>query len=140
MAFAKQSAGGGEAGLAILRIGTGATLFLRHGLEKQPIHWPQFLAHFPDPIHIGAHPSFFISFISDFICSLLIALGIWTRWAALFCFCNIFVAWAMVHRFAFFGKGPDAAHGELIVLYLVALLTLVVTGSTAFSVDHIRGK
>jgi hypothetical protein len=38
MAFAKQSAGGGEAGLAILRIGTGATLFLRHGWEKQPMH------------------------------------------------------------------------------------------------------
>ena len=83
MAFAKQSAGGGEAGLAILRIGTGATLFLRHGCEKQPMHWAQFMAHFPDPIHIGAHASFFIAFTSDFICSLLLVLGIWTRWAAL---------------------------------------------------------
>ena len=57
-------------------------------------------------------------------------LGIWTRWAALFCFCNILVAWALLHRFAFFGRGPGPEHGELIVLYLVALLTLVATGST----------
>jgi hypothetical protein len=72
MAFGKQSAGGGEMGLAILRIGTGATLFLRHGWEKQPMHWAQFMAHFPDPIHIGAHASFFIAFLSDFVCALLL--------------------------------------------------------------------
>jgi putative oxidoreductase len=140
MAFAKQSAGGGEPGLAILRIGTGATLFLRHGWEKQPMHWAQFMAHFPDPIHIGAHASFFIAFLSDFVCSLLLVLGIWTRWVALFSFCNILVAWALVHRFAFFGRGPGSDHGELMVLYLVALLTLVVTHSTAFSVDSVRGR
>jgi putative oxidoreductase len=138
MAFAKQSAGGGEAGLAILRIGTGATLFLRHGWEKQPMHWAQFMAHFPNPIHIGAHASFLIAFVSDFVCSLLLVLGVWTRWAALFCFCNLLVAWALVHRFAFFGRGPGD-HGEVMVLYLVALLTLAVAGSTAFSVGRLRG-
>ena len=104
------------------------------------MHWAQFMAHFPDPIHIGAHASFFIAFTSDFICSLLLVLGIWTRWAALFCFCNILVAWALVHRFAYFGRGPGSEHGELMVLYLVALLTLVVTGSSAFSVSSIRGS
>jgi len=140
MAFAKQSAGGEQAGLAILRIGAGAALFLRHGWEKQPMHWAQFMARFPDPIHIGAHASFFIAFVSDFICSLLLALGIWTRWVALFCFCNLLVAWGLVHRFAFFNRGPGSDHGELIVLYLVALLTLVVAGSTGFSVDSVRGK
>lgn len=140
MAFQRQSTGGRDVGLAILRIGVGVTLFLRHGWEKQPMHWAQFMAHFPDPIHIGAHASFFIAFFSDFVCSLLLVLGIWTRWAALFCFCNILVAWALVHRFAFFGRGPGSDHGELMVLYLVALLTLIIHGSTAFSVDRMRGR
>jgi putative oxidoreductase len=140
MAFAKQSTGGSsEVGLAILRIGTGATLFLRHGWEKQPMHWAQFMAHFPDPVHIGAGPSFLIAFVSDFICSLLLVLGVGTRWAALFCFCNILVAWALVHRFAFFGRGAGE-HGEVIVLYLVALLTLVLTGSSALSLGSLRGR
>src|ERR1700733_7965900 len=125
MAFAKQSAGSGAAGLVILRIGTGATLFLRHGWEKQPMHWAQFMAHFPNPIHIGAHASFFIAFLSDFVCSLLLTFGICTRWVA---------------RFAFFGRGPGSDHGEVMVLYLVALLTLAIHGSTAFSVDSVRGR
>ncbi len=131
--------GSGEPGLAILRIGTGLTLFLRHGWEKQPMHWAQFLAHFPDPVHLGSKASFFIAFVSDFVCSLLLVFGIATRWVALFCFCNLLVAWALVHRFAFFGRAAGD-HGELIVLYLIALLTLVVSGSSAWSVRSLRGR
>jgi putative oxidoreductase len=140
MAFGNQSPGDGQAGLAILRIGTAVTLFLRHGWEKQPMHWAQFMAHFPDPLHIGARPSFLIAFVADFVCSLLLLLGVWTRWVALFCFCNILVAWVLVHRFAFFGRGPGSEHGELMVLYLVALLTLIATGSTGFSLNRVRAK
>ena len=63
----------GQAGLAVLRVCTGATLFLKHGLEKQPAHWAQFMAHFPIRFGIGAHASFFIAFFSDFVCSRLFA-------------------------------------------------------------------
>ena len=93
-----------QAGLALLRICTGATLFLRHGWEKNPAHWKQFMAHFPNPIGIGSHPSFLIAFFSDFVCGILLIIGLGTRWAALFCFANIFVAWAFVHHFAFLEK------------------------------------
>jgi putative oxidoreductase len=129
-----------ELGLAVLRVSTGATLFLRHGLEKQPAHWAQFLAHFPDPIGIGSHPSFFVAFISDFICSVLIILGFGARWAALWSLGNIFVAWAFVHHFAFFGKGPASDHGELMILYVGALLSIVIAGPGAFSLDRILSK
>lgn len=129
-----------EAGLALLRVCSGVTLFLRHGLEKQPAHWAQFMAHFPDPIGIGSHPSFFIAFLSDFVCSILLIIGLGTRWAALYCFCNIFVAWAFVHHFAFFGKGPAFDHGELMVLYLGALLTVLIAGPGAPSVDRILAR
>ena len=50
---------------------------------------------FPTPIGIGSH-FFFIAFVSDFICSILLVLGFGTRWAAAYCFANIFVAWAFV--------------------------------------------
>jgi putative oxidoreductase len=93
-----------QAGLALLRVCTGAILFLRHEWEKQPAHWAQFMAHFPDPIGIGFHPSFLIAFLSDFVCAILLMIGLGTRWAALFCFANIFVAWAFVHHFAFSAK------------------------------------
>jgi putative oxidoreductase len=129
-----------QIGLAVLRVCTGATLFLRHGWEKQPAHWAQFMAHFPNPIGIGSHPSFLIAFVSDFICGILLTIGLGTRWAALYCFGNIFVAWAFVHHFAFFGKGPGSDHGELIVLYLGALLSLVVAGAGAASLDGLLGR
>lgn len=126
-----------QAGLAILRVWIGATLFVRHGWEKQPAHWAQFLAHFPDPIGIGPHASFMIAFLSDFVCAILLMIGLGTRWAALFCLGNIFVAWAFVHRFAFFGKGPGSDHGEIMVLYLGALLTLLIAGPGAMCLDRI---
>lgn len=129
-----------QAGLALLRIWTGATLFLRHGWEKQPAHCAQFIAHFPNPIGLGSHPSFFIAFFSDFVCAILLMIGLGTRWAALYCLGNIFVAWAFVHHFGFFAKGPGSDHGELMVLYMGALLTLVIAGPGAASLDRILTK
>jgi putative oxidoreductase len=129
-----------QAGLALLRVWTGATLFLRHGWEKQPAHWAQFMAHFPNPIGIGSHPSFLIAFFSDFVCGILLIVGLGTRWAALYCFANIFAAWAFVHHFAFWGKGPQSDHGELMVLYLGALLTIVIAGPGAACIDRLLGR
>lgn len=77
------------------------------------------LAHFPAP-------TFFVAFFSDFVCSILLVLGLGTRWAALYCFGNIFIAWAFIPHFAFFAKGPGTDHGELMVLYLGSLFTLLI--------------
>ncbi|MGA7629278.1 MAG: DoxX family membrane protein [Terriglobales bacterium] len=98
------------------------------------------MAHFPDPIELGPHTSFLIAFLSDFVCSILLTIGLGTRWAALYCFGNIFVAWAFVHHFAFFGKSSGSDHGELMVLYLGALLTLLIAGPGAASIDHILAR
>jgi putative oxidoreductase len=129
-----------QAGLAVLRVWTGATLFLRHGWEKQPAHWAQFMAHFPNPVGIGPHASFLIAFLSDFVCGILLIIGLGTRWAAAFCIANIFVAWAFVHHFAFLSKDPGSDHGELIVLYLGALLTLLIAGPGAACIDRIIAR
>ena len=123
---------GMDFGLLVLRIVFGMALLLKHGLEK-PAHFAQMAAHFPDPIHIGPVPSLVIALFSDSICSALVVLGLLTRWASLFIFGNLLVAWAFVHHFALFGRGAD--HGELIVLYLGASLALVFTGAGRFSLD-----
>lgn len=127
-----------QLGLTFLRVATGATLFLHHGWEKRPSQWFAFMAHFPSLFHLGAPVTFLIAFFSDFVCSLLIILGFGTRWAAAFSFCNIFVAWAFVHHFAFLGRGPAADHGELIVLYLGALLAIFLGGPGYLSIDGAR--
>ena len=140
--MAKSSSPSGSSinvGLLFLRVVAGGTLLLKHGLEK-PANFLRMAAHFPNPLHIGSVPSFAFALISDFICSMLILVGFGTRWASLIAFFNIFVAWAFVHHFAFFGKDPGSAHGEVMVLYLAAMLTLLIAGPGAASIDQILSR
>lgn len=123
-----------DAGLLLLRIGTGLILFLRHGWEKVSLLTLS-NPRFPDPLHIGHNTTWVLAMLGDGICSLLIVLGVGTRWLSFFCFFNIFVAWALVHNFTFLGKSAGADHGELIALYLSALLALMVAGPGRYSVD-----
>jgi uncharacterized membrane protein YphA (DoxX/SURF4 family) len=62
-------------------------------------------------------------------------LGLGTRFATVIAFANIAVAWAMVHHFSFFG--PRADHGEIIVLFLGALVSILLTGPGRYSLDYL---
>lgn len=121
-----------DLGLLALRLGVAIPLFLKHGTEKL-FRFHSMAAHFPDPLHIGAVPSLIFAMVADGICMPLLMIGLAARWAALWSFVNLFVAWAFVHRFVFFG--PHGDHGELIVLYLVAMLTLFLAGPGRYSID-----
>jgi len=65
-------------------------------------------------------------------------MGLATRLAALYEFGVLFVAWAFVHHFLFSGHGAD--HGELMWLYLSALIALFIPGPGRFSLDHLLSK
>ena len=127
-----------DAGLLALRLTAAGSLFIKHGLEKV-FTFSLMAQHFPDPIHIGPAPSLVIAMISDAICSILLLLGVATRWAALYSFFNLFVAWAFVHHFAFLDK-QRGTHGELIVLYLGVMLALVLAGAGRYSLDYALTK
>ena len=129
---------GVDAGLLVLRLLAGTSLFLKHGWEK-PTHFAAMAAHFPDPIHLGPAPSLLIALVSDVICSVLTMVGLATRWAALFVVVNVGVAWSMVHHFGFF-TGPDADHGELCFLYIAVFLALSFTGAGRYSVDALISR
>ena len=123
-----------SAGLLALRVLAIGPLLMKHGFEKV-FHFATMSQHFPDPVHIGPVPSLVIAMLADFVCSILIILGLATRWAALFSFFNILVAWAFVHHFAFFAR-PTGDHGELIVVYLAVMVTLFLTGPGHYSLDY----
>jgi putative oxidoreductase len=120
-------------GLLCLRVWFGVSLFLKHGWEK-PTNFAQMTQHFPNPLHIGAVPSLIFALTSDAICSMLVLLGLGTRWAALLVFVNIFTAWSLVHHFQFFGRG--AGGGEPIVLYLGGFLAIAIMGPGHISLDY----
>lgn len=121
-----------DCGLLALRLFTALPLFMKHGTEKL-FRFHMMAQHFPNPLHIGVIPSLLFATLSDGICTLLLMVGLATRWAALIIFVNLFVALAFVHHFQVFG--PQGDHGELIVLYLGAALTLFLTGAGRYSMD-----
>jgi putative oxidoreductase len=125
-------------GLLMLRLMVGLSLFLKHGWEK-PTTFAMMAAHFPDPIHIGAVPSLVFALISDAICSVLVMLGLATRWAALIVVINIGVAWSLFHHFIFFAR-PQGDHGELCLLYISVFLALLVTGAGRYSLDELIAR
>jgi putative oxidoreductase len=127
-----------DLGLLTLRIVVGTTLCLKHGWEKAfDFHTmaTNTTLPFPNLFHLGTVTTLVIALISDFVCSILIVLGLGTRFAALIAFANIGVAWAMVHHFSFFG--PRADHGEIIVLFLGAMISIFLTGPGRYSVDYL---
>jgi putative oxidoreductase len=128
-----------DAGLLLLRIGTGLILFMRHGWEKVST-LSLTNPHFPSVLGLGHNGTWIMAMLSDGVFSLLLVLGLGTRWIALYSFLEIFMAWAFVHHFIFLGKTPGADHGELIALYLSAFLALMVTGAGRYSVDATLAK
>jgi len=135
MRFLTLGAAHESAGLLALRVVIAGSLLMKHGLEKV-FTFSSMAQHFPDPVHIGPVPSLAFAMVGDFVCSVLIILGLFTRGAAIISFINILVAWALVHHFAFFGRGPGE-HGEAIVLYLGVMLALILAGAGRFSLDSL---
>ena len=118
-----------------LRVLVFLPLFMKHGTEKL-FTFHQMAQNFLDPIGIGPVPTLFIAMIADGICSLLIVLGLGTRWAALYSLCNLFVAWATPpHNFALLSHTPAGAAGEAIFLYMSACVVLFIGGAGKFSLD-----
>lgn len=115
-----------DIGLAILRIGISA-MMLVHGYGKL-----QMLINgeeFGNPIGIGATPSLFLTVIGEFVCPILIIIGLKTRLAAIPAAITMAVAAFIVH-----GADPFQKK-ELALLYLVVFIVIALTGPGKFSID-----
>ena len=128
-----KSAGSGsgstDIGLLVLRVVLGAMLFFKHGLEKIT-HFSQMSAHFPNPLHIGSHASLIFATLSDAICSLLVVLGLGTRFAAFIIVVNMSVALYFVHHMAL-----RQEHGEMMMVYIAGFVALIFAGGGRFSLE-----
>lgn len=120
-----------------LRVVAIMPVFLKHGGYKLQ-HFSWMIQNYPNPVHIGSLPTFIIAFTSDVICSWLVMLGIGTRWAALYMFCNLFVGWATILQFLFWNRGNWA--GEMMIIYMAVLITIVLAGPGKYSLDGLIQK
>jgi putative oxidoreductase len=126
---AGSGSGAADFGLLVLRIVLGGTLFFKHGLEKVT-HFSQMSAHFPNPLHIGSHLSLIFALLSDAICSLLVVLGLGTRFAAFIIVVNMSVALYFLHNMVL-----RQEHVEMMAIYLAGFIALIFAGAGRFSLD-----
>jgi putative oxidoreductase len=119
-----------DLGLLLLRLGTGGLLALLHGWGKVT-GFSKMFDTFPDPLGIGARASYLLATGGEFIGGIMVALGLFARFGALWAGSVMGVAFFVVHKGAL--TGPQS--GELGLLYLAGFLAILFTGAGRFSFD-----
>jgi len=119
--------------LLILRASFGL-MMLTHG-------WPKLLnlagkaSSFPDPLNIGSRYSLGLAVFAEFFCSILVVLGLGTRFAAIPLMVTMAVASLMINA------GHSLADRELSILYMSAFTAILILGAGSYSLDKaISGK
>jgi putative oxidoreductase len=114
--------------LLILRIGISA-LMLTHG-------WPKLMRliqggeiSFPDPLGMGPTLSLVMATLAEFGGSILIILGLATRFASFSLAFTMFVAVFIVHA------GDPFSKMEMGLIYLLVYIILMITGGGKYSLD-----
>lgn len=115
-------------GLFIFRVGASA-LMLTHGYGKFMRivngEW-----RFSDPLGIGVEASLSLAAFGEFICPILIILGLGTRLAAIPTMITMLVAWQIAH-----GDDPFSSQ-EKSVAYLLVFTCILIMGPGKYSLDQ----
>lgn len=118
----------------LLRLAFGSLMLLQHGFPKlEKLFWGD-PTQFADPLGIGPAFSLGLVVFAEFLCSILLMLGLFTRMAVV----PLLIAMIVV---VFIVKGPDPlAEKELGLLYLAAFLALLIGGGGYYSLDRMIKK
>jgi len=115
-------------GLLFLRIASGAVM-LTHGYPKfQKVL--QGNLKFGDPIGLGEVPSLYLSTFAEFLCAILVIVGLYTRLSLIPLIINMSVAFFIAHA------ADDFGTKEKSLLFLGMFIVLFLTGSGRFSIDN----
>ena len=117
-----------DIGLLIFRIGI-AGLMLTHGYPKLLKAFGGEEVSFADPLGMGEMLTFTFAIFAEFICSVLIIIGLGTRLAAIPLIITMAVVAFVVHLNDGFGRQ------ELPLLYLFGFILLFFTGGGKYSLD-----
>ena len=121
--------------LLLLRVTSGALLIYLHGWGKLATYGER-AARFADPFGIGSPASLALAIFAEVVCATLVALGLFTRFAALVCAINMTVAFTYAHEMRLWGPRT----GELACMYLVGFAASFLAGPGRFSMDGRTGK
>lgn len=106
-----------DLGLLFLRVAGGFMLFYVHGLPKV-LHYGHELTQIEDPFGLGPQLSLWAAILAEFVCPMLIALGLFTRLACLPIIGVLLVAMLAVHPDWSIGQGQ---FGWLLLVIFIAI-------------------
>jgi putative oxidoreductase len=116
-------------GLLVLRLGAGLTIALMHGLPKVGRLFGAAPIKFADPFGLGAPVSLALASFGEFVCGLLVALGLFTRAATLPLAFTMLVAVFHAHAGDAWGKREPA------FMFLIPAIALFFAGPGRYSLD-----
>lgn len=125
--------GGLHFAVLILRVSF-AIFMMVHGYQKLQELIAGGEIQFGDPIGVGPYASLVLAVFAEFICSILLLIGLGTRLAVIPLIITMVVALFIVHGADGFDQKEMALH------YLVVYLFLLISGSGKYSVDHLISK
>jgi len=118
-------------GLLVLRIGAGAMMAIPHGWPKLT-GYAERSSNFPDPLGVGSPVSLALVVFAELGCSILVAMGFFTRLACVPVIVTMAVAATVIHG------GDPWGDKELAVCYSLLFLVIMITGPGTFSIDGMR--
>jgi putative oxidoreductase len=119
--------------MLLLRVCFGVVLMVKHGFTKV-MNFATLQHTFYNFLGLGPKFSLILILFAEIFCSLLIVLGLFTRWSCI----PIIIAMIIV----IFGHdaGKDLVDSELALFYLTAFVTLHFVGPGSISVDGMIGR
>lgn len=121
-------------GLLIFRLGVSYLMIAFHGWQKIENLFGDGEIKFADPIGIGVMASLVLATFAEFFCSILIALGILTRWAAIPLLVTMLVA-----VFGFHAEDPFIQK-QLPTLFMFSYALILFAGGGKFSLGRLIGR
>ena len=116
--------------LLLLRLGVGTLMIAGHGWRKLA-NFVEISGRFPDPLGIGSLASLSLAVFAEFVCSLALIAGFFTRAAVIPLIITMLVAVFIVHI------DDPYKRQELALMYLLPYLTILLAGPGEISMDAI---
>ncbi|MDX1666424.1 MAG: DoxX family protein [Saprospiraceae bacterium] len=117
-------------GILWLRLTFGLTMAIHHGWSTIS-HLNEGAGDYPDPIGLGSGLSMTLMGTTEFLGALLLALGLFSRFACMSLIIGFGVAFFIFHA------GDPFGQKEMAFLYLCIFGGLLLTGAGKFSLDHL---
>jgi len=118
-----------DLGLLVLRLWLGLSMAILHGWVKFT-HFGEIAGRFPALI-LSPRISLGLATFAELICATLVAIGLFTRFAALTVAITMAVAFTAAHKGALSGESS----GELAFIFLAGFLAILIAGPGRYSLD-----